>query len=145
MVDSSSCSSPHSPTCDTTDQSGGARARVHGPASNKGPVRHWPPKVVSAACPFVVVLVEQPGRLPDDEDLRRLFNLTPRESEVARLMAHRLSNGEIALKLGISIHTTRRHSESILLKLRIHTRRHVGTALLDRCQDSTRCYARSVA
>jgi DNA-binding CsgD family transcriptional regulator len=80
--------------------------------------------------PVMVVVVERHG-LPDDEDLRRRFRLTPRESEVARLLADRLSSEEIARRLGISLNTARSHCESVLRKLAIHSRNRVRTALLD--------------
>lgn len=103
--------------------------------------------------PVMVVVLERrspPGdedlrRLPGDEDLRRRFRLTPRESEVARLMADRLSNGEIARRLGISVNTARTHGERVLRKLAIHTRNDVRTALLEPEQPSGRRYARGVA
>lgn len=80
--------------------------------------------------PIMVVVVEQRG-LPGDEELRRRFLLTPREREVARLMADRLSNGEISRRLGISVHTVRRHCERVLAKLEIQSRNQVRGALLD--------------
>ncbi|MEJ2679745.1 MAG: LuxR C-terminal-related transcriptional regulator, partial [Gemmatimonadota bacterium] len=47
------------------------------------------------------------------------------------LMADRLSNFEIGRRLGISIHTARRHSERVLSKLEIHSRNDVRAALTD--------------
>ncbi len=80
--------------------------------------------------PVMVVVVERRS-LPDDDELRHRFELTPRESEVARLMADRLSNFEIARRLGISVHTVRRHSERVLAKIEIHSRNDVRAALID--------------
>jgi len=51
---------------------------------------------------------------PDDEPLEQL---TPRESEVLRLLADGLGNKEIAVKLSISEHTIKFHIHSILGKL----------------------------
>lgn len=82
------------------------------------------------APPVVVVIVEQRA-LPDDEELRERFALTPRESEVARLMADRLSSCEIARRLRISVHTARRHGERVLAKLEVHSRNDVRAALTD--------------
>jgi DNA-binding CsgD family transcriptional regulator len=79
---------------------------------------------------IMVIVVERRG-LPDDEDLRHRFRLTPRQCEVARLLADRLSNEEIARRLGITLHTARTHSERVLSKLAIHTRNHVRSVLLD--------------
>jgi len=80
--------------------------------------------------PQVVVIVVERGSLPGNAELRRRFGLTPRESEVARLLADRSSNEEIAGKLGISVHTVRRHCERVLSKLAINTRNRVRTTLL---------------
>jgi len=51
---------------------------------------------------------------PDDEPLEQL---TPRESEVLRLLADGLGNKEIAVKLSISEHTIKFHIHSLLGKL----------------------------
>jgi DNA-binding NarL/FixJ family response regulator len=76
----------------------------------------------------VMVVVVERRALPDDDELRRRFELTSRESDVARLMADRLSNFEIARRLGISVHTVRRHSERVLSKIEIHSRNDVRAA-----------------
>lgn len=49
-------------------------------------------------------------------------NLTPRETEVLRLMAEGVANKAIAWKLGISEHTVKFHVASILAKLRAGSR-----------------------
>jgi DNA-binding CsgD family transcriptional regulator len=95
--------------------------------------------------PQIVVVVVERHHLPSDGDLRRHFSLTPRESEVARLMADRLSNEEIARSLGISVNTARSHCERVLAKLSIHTRNLVRTALLDSRYGPARRYPRGVA
>lgn len=51
--------------------------------------------------------------------------LTHRELEVARLLAARRSNYEIAELLHVSRATAKRHTENILLKLGLHSRREV--------------------
>ena len=57
-------------------------------------------------------------------DSRTLIeNLSKREREVLGLMAVRLSNQEIADRLGISIVTIKRHSANIYGKLGVHGRR----------------------
>lgn len=95
--------------------------------------------------PVMVVVVERRA-LPGDHDLRHRFQLTPRESDVARLLADRLSNFEIARRLGISVHTVRRHSERVLSKLEIHSRNDVRAALTDSDYAPARKYAqRSMA
>src|SRR5688500_11055482 len=67
--------------------------------------------------------------LPDMAALRRRFRLTEREAEVARLLAQRRTNKEIARVLDVSWHTARRHTERVLGKLGIRSRRHVLAAI----------------
>jgi DNA-binding CsgD family transcriptional regulator len=47
--------------------------------------------------------------------------LTPRESEVLRLLARGRSYGQIALQLGVSINTVATHIKKLYLKLDVHT------------------------
>jgi DNA-binding CsgD family transcriptional regulator len=58
----------------------------------------------------------------DIKELAARFSLTQREIESALLLKNGLSSRQIALRLGISVNTARRHIESILLKLDVHTR-----------------------
>ncbi|MBY0491019.1 MAG: ester cyclase [Gemmatimonadaceae bacterium] len=55
--------------------------------------------------------------------------LTPREAQVALMMADRLSHTEIAEDLGISANTARRHCESVLRKLGVSRKQDVAAAL----------------
>jgi steroid delta-isomerase-like uncharacterized protein len=61
-----------------------------------------------------------------EQDLRRRFGLTPREAEVAQLMASRRTHKEIAKALAIRPNTARRHCERVLKKLRIASKTHVA-------------------
>ena len=61
-----------------------------------------------------IELVPAPGDPP--------VRLTPRQLEVAHLLADGLRNGDIAEKLGISAHTVRRHMEAILRRLNVTNR-----------------------
>lgn len=54
------------------------------------------------------------------------FGLTRREAEIARLLARRATNREIADELDVSPHTVRHHVESIFRKLGIQSRRSIG-------------------
>ncbi len=54
--------------------------------------------------------------------------LTPREVEVAELLAQGYAAKEIALCLEVSLHTARRHTESVFKKLNVRTR--VAAALV---------------
>jgi DNA-binding CsgD family transcriptional regulator len=67
--------------------------------------------------------------LPGAEALVRGAGLSPREAEVALLMAHGRSNPEIASALGVTVHTAKRHAERVLAKLGVERRRDVVDAL----------------
>lgn len=49
-------------------------------------------------------------------------NLTPRETEVLRLLAHSLNNREIGARLFITENTVKNHVRNILEKLQVHSR-----------------------
>lgn len=79
----------------------------------------------------VVVLAEreQPGP-PPPTMLRDRFRLTPREAEVALLLVQRCSNKEIARQLLIARRTADHHTENVLRKLGVHSRKEVKDALM---------------
>jgi DNA-binding CsgD family transcriptional regulator len=77
----------------------------------------------------VLVVVERARGLPSGERLSRRFGLSPREAQVALLLAERRSNLEIARALGISPHTSKRHTERVLGKLGVSSRRAVGAVV----------------
>ncbi|MBI2983151.1 MAG: response regulator transcription factor [Chloroflexi bacterium] len=53
---------------------------------------------------------------------RMVGSLTPRESEVLRLLAEGCDSKGIATRLGLSVHTARDHVQSVLEKLDAHSR-----------------------
>lgn len=61
--------------------------------------------------------------------LQQHHNLTPRESEVAILLAQGASNVDIASILGISQHTARHHTQAILSKLGARSRSEAGAKI----------------
>ncbi len=74
--------------------------------------------------PVVVVKLDRPGpSLPPVDDLVAQCGLTPREAEVALLLARGGSDREIARQLALSPHTVRKHVEHIFDKLRLHSRK----------------------
>ncbi|MFQ5689213.1 MAG: response regulator transcription factor [Gemmatimonadota bacterium] len=87
--------------------------------------------------PSVLVTVHQDGSparaakvkaaLP--ADVAERFDLTPRQAEVAALLARRLTNREVGKQLRISHHTARHHAERVLAKLGIRSRRAVAAKL----------------
>jgi len=58
------------------------------------------------------------------------FGLTRREAQIARLLARRTTNREIADQLGVSPHTVRHHVERIFAKLGVTSRRSVAEQLV---------------
>ena len=55
------------------------------------------------------------------------FGLTRREAQIARLLARRATNREIAEQLELSPHTVRHHVENVFMKLGIHSRRSIAS------------------
>lgn len=76
------------------------------------------------------VLVVEKNQMLDTALLRRRFRLTSREAEIARLLAERLTNNEIAMELGISVHTVRHHVEQVMSKLNVSSRNDVRAKLI---------------
>ena len=79
-----------------------------------------------SVCPDPVVVVElerSDPSLPLLGDLVSRCGLTPREAEVALLLAKGGSDREIARQLALSPHTVRKHVEHIFDKLRLHSRK----------------------
>jgi DNA-binding NarL/FixJ family response regulator len=49
-------------------------------------------------------------------------SLAPREREVLEALAMGLSTGEVAVRLGITVHTVRTHLRNVLIKLDVHSK-----------------------
>lgn len=80
---------------------------------------------------IVLVQVERlTAALPTVEEIRARTGLTPRQAEVALLIARDLTSAEIADRLGISVHTVRRHVERILPHLGVRSRKGIAARLL---------------
>jgi len=62
-------------------------------------------------------------------DARARFKLTRKEERVAELLSAQYSNDEIATALCISPHTARHHTQNVLSKLGVRSRREVGDVL----------------
>ncbi len=62
-------------------------------------------------------------------DLIAKYRLTPREVDVARLLAEGESNQRIADRLHLSIHTVQHHTENVLRKLGINRRAAVAAKI----------------
>lgn len=63
------------------------------------------------------------------DQLRERVGLTSREAQVALLMGERYTHTEIATQLGIKPNTARRHCERVMMKLGVHRRHDVASAL----------------
>lgn len=61
-------------------------------------------------------------RMLTQQELCRLWRLTPREAEVLCLVAQGKRNGEIGHLLGVSPRTVQKHLEHIYEKLEVETR-----------------------
>ena len=75
----------------------------------------------------VLVRLERLGRHSRSAaSLHEEFGLTNRELQVVRLLADGCSNATIAIKLGISPHTARRHTERVFQKLGVRSRAEIS-------------------
>ena len=74
--------------------------------------------------PTLVAVPEQQQPPAADEPTERL---TPREREVALLVARGLTNRQIALELSISEHTAATHVRRILKKLKLRSRTQISS------------------
>jgi len=88
------------------------------------------PKVLGLDFCIVISVERLTPKLPSKHALIEQYELTPRQSEVALLLAKGLSNEEIAHRLDISPHTVRHHAEWVFVKLDIHTRKALALKLL---------------
>jgi DNA-binding CsgD family transcriptional regulator len=66
---------------------------------------------------------------PEGEDLRARFRLTRKEARVAALLVAHYSNDAVAAELCISPHTARHHTQNVLSKLGVRSRREVADVL----------------
>jgi DNA-binding NarL/FixJ family response regulator len=89
-----------------------------------------------AADASIVVIVER-STAPTfhERALRERFHLTTREVEVARLLCDGLTNTEIASRVAVSECTARHHTESVMLKLGIHSRARITCAISQVCDE----------
>jgi DNA-binding CsgD family transcriptional regulator len=88
--------------------------------------------LVSSREVVLVTLSRKASALVPLHRMEERFDLTPRQAEVAQLLAQRKTNREIAAALCISPHTARHHTEAVLDKLNLHSR----TGVRDRIHES---------
>jgi DNA-binding CsgD family transcriptional regulator len=70
-------------------------------------------------------------QVPAPELVRARYGLTVRELQVTSLLMHRLTNAEIARMLSISPHTARHHTENVLCKFGVRSRKALRRAIAD--------------
>jgi len=80
---------------------------------------------------ILVVARSTSAKMPDKAVLRGRYGLTARELDVAALVFDGVSTADIARRLTISVHTTRRHVEQLLKKLGVHSRGEAQRLLRD--------------
>jgi DNA-binding NarL/FixJ family response regulator len=100
-------------------------------------LREYAPEVAEAEARAALVAFENLGAKGDagtaaallreigngtGKQINGVSGLSPRETEVLRLVAHGMSNKEIADRLALSKHTVHRHVSSILTKLHLPSR-----------------------
>lgn len=78
---------------------------------------------------WIVLLMQEPAQLPCDYTLMTRYGLTERQIQVARLLAERCSNREIAEELGFTESTAGRHTEHVMKKLGVSSRKEVRSKL----------------
>jgi len=66
-----------------------------------------------------------------DRPTSALETLTPREAEIAELLAKGRSNGEIAKALDLSLFTVKNHVSNILMKLHVRSRTEAAALILN--------------
>ncbi len=79
--------------------------------------------------PEVHIWLEPQSGRTLNKTLARAYGLTPRECQVAALIAEGLRDKEIARRLSISPHTARRHCEALLRKTELSNRASLGPLL----------------
>ena len=67
--------------------------------------------------------------LPRTVHFQLQYGLTPREMQVAMLLAEGCSNSEVASVLKVSPHTARHHTQHVLAKLGVHSRAQAGAKI----------------
>jgi DNA-binding NarL/FixJ family response regulator len=70
-----------------------------------------------------------PPELPRAVHFQLQYGLTPREMQVAILLAEGHSNEDIASALKVSPHTARHHTQHVLAKLGVHSRAQAGAKI----------------
>jgi non-specific serine/threonine protein kinase len=100
------------------------RLQAAGPFRNSEPGFHWS---LDKACALALELLDGAAEPTADSSHHVRGRLTPREAQVAALVARGLSNREIARTLTIAERTATSHVEHVLDKLGFHSRAQIAT------------------
>ncbi|MEM9069215.1 MAG: helix-turn-helix transcriptional regulator, partial [Myxococcota bacterium] len=85
-----------------------------------GPMElHVSARVVERDRPLALVQVDRTRELPPYAAVKAAFGLTPTEYAVAELVVRRLSDKEVAARIGVSYHTARQHVAKVLRKVSV--------------------------
>lgn len=81
---------------------------------------------------WVVMAVERrAARRLSAENVQHRFSLSPRQAEVALLLAQGHTTAEMARTLNLTTHTVRHHAEQVLRRLNVRTRQQAMVRLRD--------------
>jgi DNA-binding CsgD family transcriptional regulator len=91
-------------------------------------------RAARTSCVLLTVRPERSQGL-SAEDVAVRFGLTLRQAQVATLLARGARNDTVALALGVSASTARRHTEAVLARLAVKSRSEVAAVLSLRGDD----------
>jgi DNA-binding CsgD family transcriptional regulator len=81
--------------------------------------------------PVAIVVVSPPPAGPTIDQLRAMFPLTQKEAEVALLLCAGRSNKDVARRLRFRVSTAAKHTEKVLSKVGVNSRKHILAAVLN--------------
>lgn len=80
---------------------------------------------------FVLVVERRAARRLTSDNVQQRFGLSPRQAEVALLLAQGHTTADIAKMLELTTHTVRHHAEQVLQRLNVRTRQQAMVRLRD--------------
>ena len=80
---------------------------------------------------FVLVVERRAARRLTSDNVQQRFGLSPRQAEVALLLAQGHTTADIAKMLDLTTHTVRHHAEQVLQRLNVRTRQQAMVRLRD--------------
>ena len=80
---------------------------------------------------FVLAVERRAARRLTADNVQHRFGLSPRQAEVALLLAQGHTTAEIARMLALTTHTVRHHAEQVLRRLSVRTRQQAMVKLRD--------------